>query len=125
MRRREEVMDTWRASPTAALTVEVAEALAAERESGDRNQALKEVGRVARQLFPQHSGVLLAVARMYATAFRLIEARATLERALAIASTDPRVLALLAEVLLKLGHARAAVRALAPAIGAGIQDSDI
>ena len=120
---RDALLAAWRASPSASIAVELAAALVAEPETGERNQLIRAVGREARERFPDHADVLLAIGRMYLASDRLIEARSTLEHATSTAPADPRVAAALGEALLRIGDAKKARAVLGPPAARGKLDA--
>lgn len=122
-----ELVATWRRDRGPGPAADALDALADAAEAAPGSvdpQLVDELGRDAEERHPEDAVVLVAAGRAYYAVGELNRALRVLVRAARLAF-PPRAFRLLGEVLLRLGEAQRAVRALDRAIAGGLDDPDL
>ncbi|MEJ7733731.1 MAG: tetratricopeptide repeat protein [Polyangiaceae bacterium] len=112
-------VSTWRAAPEAGRAIALAGSVTSADSDDLRDLCVSFAGE-ARAQHAEHPGVLIALARMLIVVDALPEAQAALLAASQWVPDEPRVYALLGQVLLRLGDARNAVASFGQATSRGL-----
>lgn len=110
----------WEANPDAPSTISLCNAVRGPLHA----DVIERVGEAARSRHAQNVPVLVAVARMYASAQRFADAQAALVAAGKVAPRDSTVYRVLGEILLRRGDAERASKVLERALSFGATDSE-
>jgi tetratricopeptide (TPR) repeat protein len=112
-------VSAWRAAPDASRAIALAGSVTSADAADLRDLCISFAGE-ARAQHAEHPGVLIALARMLIVVDALPEAQAALLAASQWVPEEPRVYALLGQVLLRLGDARNAVASFDQATARGL-----